>query len=186
MKKFLLLFIPIFTFSFLFTTNKTYAQEYSQGETWVINEILNYQSFQATNISFTSNGLPYTSITRAYFPDGNPPYQILKYGFTNVYYDDTGWSNEAYRIITFETAPTGELLEWLQANAVKLGSGYDEGYQEGYDEGYQDGFIAGEKSKIAKNNESFYNNIAIWIPAVITVVALASIISYLGLKRKDE
>ena len=30
MKKFLMLFIPILTFSFLFTTNKTYAQEYSE------------------------------------------------------------------------------------------------------------------------------------------------------------
>ena len=30
-----------------------------------------------------------------------------------------GWVNEAYRTITFETAPTGELLTWLQANGTK-------------------------------------------------------------------
>ena len=41
MKKFLLLFIPFLTFSFLFTTNKTYAQGYPQGETWLLNETLN-------------------------------------------------------------------------------------------------------------------------------------------------
>ena len=58
-------------------------------------------------------------------------------------------------------------------------------YQEGYQEGYQDGFIDGEKSKIAKNNESFYSNIAIWIPAVITIVALTSIISIFGIKKKE-
>lgn len=63
--------------------------------------------------------------------------------------------------------------------------GYQEGYQEGYQSGYQDGFIAGEKSKLAKNNESFYNRIAIWIPAVITIVALTSIISIFGIKKKE-
>lgn len=70
-------------------------------------------------------------------------------------------------------------------------TGYDEGllegdYQEGYQVGYQDGFIDGEKSKIAKNNETFYKNIAIWIPAAISLIALASIISIFGIKRKNE
>lgn len=31
----------------------------------------------------------------------------------------TGWTNEAYRTIIFETAPTGDLLTWLQANGTK-------------------------------------------------------------------
>ena len=31
----------------------------------------------------------------------------------------TGWTNEAYRTITFENAPTGDLLTWLQANGTK-------------------------------------------------------------------
>lgn len=61
----------------------------------------------------------------------------------------------------------------------------DDGYDVGYNDGYVVGFIAGEKSKLAKNNESFYNNIAIWIPAVITIVALASIISIFGIKKKE-
>jgi len=96
-----------------------------EGKTWVINETLNHESIQPTNISFTSNGLPYTYLSRVYSPDGNPPYKVLKYGWTNVYDDDDGWTNEAYRTITFETSPTGELLAWLEANAV-LQDGYDD------------------------------------------------------------
>lgn len=29
------------------------------------------------------------------------------------------WINQAYRTITFDEAPTGDLLAWLQANAVQ-------------------------------------------------------------------
>lgn len=31
-----------------------------------------------------------------------------------------GWANEAYKTITFEKPPTGELLAFLQANATPL------------------------------------------------------------------
>ena len=107
----------------------------SQGETWLINKTLNYENFQASNISFTSNGRSYTSLSRVYAPEGNPPYKVLKYGWTNVYYDDEGWSNEAYRTITFETPPTGDLLTWLETNAVNITAGVAfSGYAEKIDE----------------------------------------------------
>jgi len=74
------------------------------------------------------------------------------------------------------------------------GVGYADGYEIGraetyeqdYEQGYEQGFKDGEKSKITKNNEIFYNRIAIWIPAAITVVALASIISLLWIKRNEQ
>lgn len=31
----------------------------------------------------------------------------------------TYWQNEAYRTVTFLKSPSGELLTWLQASAVK-------------------------------------------------------------------
>ena len=75
---------------------------------------------------------------------------------------------------------------WIERYVSAYSEGYNEGILAGnYQEGYQDGFIDGEKSKIAKNNEFFYNNIVIWIPVVITVVALASIISIFGIKKKE-
>ena len=47
-----------------------------------------------------------------------------------VYYDNkddtlvyegygNGWRSDAYRTITFLESPTGDLLTWLQSNAVK-------------------------------------------------------------------
>ena len=36
----------------------------------------------------------------------------------NVYTNPHGWRNEAYRTVTFEAEPTGNLLTWLEANAV--------------------------------------------------------------------
>ena len=35
-----------------------------------------------------------------------------------VYENPYGWRNEAYRTVTFEAEPTGNLLTWLEANAV--------------------------------------------------------------------
>ena len=125
---------------------------------------------------------------------------IISRGYTIHWYDIT--DNEEYELYTPFDEDDNLLLFQLKKLGGQENGGYEQGYQDGYDEGYdkgllegdyqegyqegyQDGFIAGEKSKIAKNNESFYNNIAIWIPAVITLVALASIISYLGLKKKE-
>lgn len=32
--------------------------------------------------------------------------------------DKATWNNQAYRTITFDEEPTGDLLTWLQANAT--------------------------------------------------------------------
>ena len=89
-------------------------------ETWVIKSDASGE-FATTQIAFTSNGQKFTSIgTKS------------DYGPIVLYYDNieiagyepgTGtryeFDNEAYRTITFDTPPTGELLTWLQSNAVK-------------------------------------------------------------------
>ena len=38
-------------------------------------------------------------------------------GIQTVFIDN--WVSQDYRTVTFETSPTGALLTWLQANAVK-------------------------------------------------------------------
>lgn len=77
-----------------------------------------------------------------------------------------------------------------------LEDGYGQGYQDGYDDGilesdvyeaYQQGFIDGEKSKLATNNEAFYNGIGKWlVPAVITVIVLGGIVSIASIKRREQ
>lgn len=101
----------------------TYNGEYediSSGETWLLNDWLNFENGQWITLtaSFTSNGQTFSSIKYKYAPTA---YAYLNYDDTWVFDSDDGggWRNEAYRMITFETTPTGDLLTWLQANGTK-------------------------------------------------------------------
>lgn len=101
-----------------------YSQsEPSSGETWVLNETLS-GALTKTKVDFTSNNEQYGSIEASYYRFEGGRWLAIYYGSKLVY--DTrraeyqyGWSNQAYRTITFATAPTGDLLTWLQANGTK-------------------------------------------------------------------
>lgn len=87
-------------------------------ETWVIKSSATGE-FATTQISFTSNGQKFTSIGTY-----RGLYVVLRYGsYEAAGYDLGGgvyeFELDAYRKLTFDTPPTGELLTWLQANGVK-------------------------------------------------------------------
>ena len=99
--------------------NGTSSSVVATPETWVLNsEIPQWTQTIECNINFTSNGKQFTKI---------------KISTNDLYYDDqlAGMGGPissggmgitttlSYQKITFETAPTGELLAWLQANATK-------------------------------------------------------------------
>ena len=91
-------------------------------ETWVLDT---HPTFGASSwsydINFTSNGNSYSKFNY-YFR--NPLEAYLRYDTTNVFdINGVGWIDEKYRTVTFETEPTGDLLAWLQANAVKQSEG---------------------------------------------------------------
>ena len=94
-----------------------------QGETWLINSEPSYYGF-TTTINFVSNSTQYTFISFAFEPSNNGEY-VLKYNYNTVGTSPANqthlwsWVDEAFRTITFETAPTGDLLTWLEANATK-------------------------------------------------------------------
>lgn len=96
------------------STSVTVTKGGSTGETWVLNETPSTGTPTgatiSTNINFVSNGVNYTLIEVG-------KKERIYYDSTIVF--DAIWTNEAYRTITFETAPTGELLTWLQANGTK-------------------------------------------------------------------
>lgn len=86
-------------------------------ETWVLNSAADHpgsaQDVVIFNVDFTSNGLSFSSI-------------VLSTNLrAQISYDSTTvkmlgrWASEAYRKLTFDAPPTGELLTWLQANGVK-------------------------------------------------------------------
>nr|DAO00731.1 MAG TPA: hypothetical protein [Caudoviricetes sp.] len=108
------------------------------GETWVINEtpqnsgIVNEGESTNFDLEFRSNNETFATVS-FWFPDSSLGFRInymMDLDEIIVYNDisDTGapthaWTNEAYRTIIFSasTPPTGDLLTWLQANAVKVG-----------------------------------------------------------------
>ena len=101
----------------------------STSETWVLNENCEldsiYVSGASFQISFTSNGLSYETLSVSDFK-GITYY--LNYGETLVCTANIGfgtttptytWESPSYRKLTFNTPPTGDLLTWLQENGVK-------------------------------------------------------------------
>ena len=100
------------------------------GKTWVINERLYSSAFNDSyqfNVSFVSNGQTFSGFFAkwvssdyqlGYFTDVNQS------AYNQIYTMDMAgtrsWTlGEAYRTITFSEPPTGDLLTWLQANAVQ-------------------------------------------------------------------
>lgn len=129
LKKVLVIVALLFTsvLSFWHPLKKVNASGGSQGETWLIKEVLNVYSF-TFDVHFTSNNTEYVRIagfvsgnyhSLRYFNSISPVIKTDVYNYTG-FSSDGSWENEAYRTITFDTAPTGSLLTWLQANAVKV------------------------------------------------------------------
>ena len=85
-------------------------------ETWVINETVDEGSF-VSNIQFQSNSTTFASFElysgEKWSRDGR-----VRYNGDYVYMVSDGWTDQAYRTVTFEEAPTGNLLTWLQANGT--------------------------------------------------------------------
>jgi len=83
------------------------------------------------------------------------------------------------------------LLNEIQYLENALESEYDRGYSDGVlateSEAYEQGFIDGQKSKLAENNEKFYNGIEKWlVPAIITVIALGGFVTIASIKRREQ
>lgn len=95
-------------------------EEASTSETWVLDSAAYYPSGVSDdvifNADFTSNGQSFSSI------------KITASLRRQISYDSTvvksfdRWASEAYRKLTFATAPTGDLLAWLEKYGVKQAS----------------------------------------------------------------
>ncbi len=95
-------------------------------ETWVLNETLTNSVLSTKSANFKSNGQTYVGIQRYYddeYEEGLRYYTNISTSQYELVYMNQGsggkFSNQAYRTITFDTAPTGDLLTWLQANGTK-------------------------------------------------------------------
>ena len=103
----------------------------SDNLTWVINEEPTIeplgltQNIKIYNANFTSNGTTFENIGLSNEMVPGKPTNLANIIYnaglssTESVYNSGMWENEAYRTIKFETAPAGELLQWLQANATQ-------------------------------------------------------------------
>ena len=88
-------------------------------ETWVLNATISLPSSPLSG-TFTSNGKSFDGIERYGFPE-YLSYTSFAGGLTDntQVYKNGSWINNAYRTLVFDTAPTGAMLTWLQANGQK-------------------------------------------------------------------
>lgn len=107
-------------------------------QTWVFRSTATGEadtSFSETSIGFTSNGETFDAIT---IDDVGYAYMLLykRTGTGDTAAATLDYSNdetvfafaaEAYKTVVFDTAPTGDLLTWLQANADKTADTDDSG-----------------------------------------------------------
>lgn len=83
-------------------------------ETWVLNTRIDSTISDTFSASFISAGNSYSQIEINYMFSQTR----ISYDSTNVY-GNGSWTNEAYRTVVFDTAPSGYLLVWLQDNGTK-------------------------------------------------------------------
>lgn len=102
---------------------KVYDNKGEVLQTWVFYDTGNSFSWRNTtvqtlNVSFTSNGQAFTSIKYSYASNS---YWYMQYDNIWAYDNDDrgGWVDEAYRTIVLDEPASGDLLTFLQANAVK-------------------------------------------------------------------
>ena len=93
----------------------------TSGETWYFNDTID-TCMQSKTVNFKSNGVAYVQFMELSNKfDDYLYYYKANYNNTPVYnYDTSTWINEAYRTFVLDEPATGEVLEFLEANATKL------------------------------------------------------------------
>nr|DAV05357.1 MAG TPA: hypothetical protein [Caudoviricetes sp.] len=96
-------------------------------ETWLINEeildTVDWTNPAEYSIRFISNRAEFSSIViggdkKEFSPKIFYGSKLVAYGYEGTF-TVSEWVDDAYRTITFLESPTGDLLTWLQENAVK-------------------------------------------------------------------
>lgn len=92
-------------------------KEATVSKTWLLNEQLTIDETVTYNVNFVSNTIAFNSLRLE-----SAKLKNLYYGPELAYAEDpvggATWYDNNFRTVQFATAPTGDLLAWLQANGV--------------------------------------------------------------------
>lgn len=95
----------------------------ASGETWVLNAGGFIPIRFSQSASFISDGKAFSLIHETNFSMAYDNISVAerleKVDSENLLWNAGSWVNDNYRTLIFATPPTGALLTWLQANAVK-------------------------------------------------------------------
>lgn len=88
--------------------------------TWYLNDAVSYTSATYFSCAFISNGKRFVAIKGSggvmsallYMRSSSDSEAVMFYG--------NSWGDQAYRTITFDEEPTGDLLTWLEANGTRV------------------------------------------------------------------
>lgn len=90
----------------------------TDGKTWLLNNELIINAAATYNVNFISNEMPFNSLRME-----NGRIKNLYYDSELAYAKDpvggATWYDDNFRTVNFITAPTGDLLAWLEENGVK-------------------------------------------------------------------
>lgn len=88
-------------------------------KTWLLNDHLTIDETVTYNVNLVSNRMTFNSLR---LESESAKLKNLFYGSELVYSEDpvggATWYNDSFQTVQFITAPTGDLLAWLQANGV--------------------------------------------------------------------
>ena len=96
-----------------------YGIKLKTSPTWYLNDSLGYNTLERTNVGFTANGEHFDQIVAFSMMGGVQLIFTVTSPATSVTPYDRGWTQSAYRTVTFDEEPTGALLTWLEANGTR-------------------------------------------------------------------
>lgn len=100
---------------FFMISSKAIMEKSIISQTWYLNDSIDCSKYFSFDVNFISNGEYFRGIQCI----GIPELSYHRNDSSNIlpYYEGV-WQQSAYRTITFDLPPSGDLLTWLQANGM--------------------------------------------------------------------
>lgn len=93
------------------------------GLTWLLNDYIGNSPLSVADAGFISNDTHFAWLLAEYKMGSAQIMYSTGYTMSDkqvVVYANRAWQEQAYRTLTFDEEPTGDLLTWLEANGTRV------------------------------------------------------------------